>query len=158
MFCQPDIKFSIQDLCQASLSLKIITDASSGIVCRYGEIFKTHLEGYQTVVTTSPEAYKFVMFKSAKELLPLYATALRLTMGPDFVNFLSGSVHSRVRSLHLGHLSSAEALKKKVGDIEKAALIFLEEWVPETMIPAFRFGIEDVSIRDANMDTCLSCF
>lgn len=96
-------------------------------VCRYGEIFKTHILGYPCVMLASPEAARFVLVTYAHLFKPTYPKSKERLIGPSALFFHQGKYHSRLRKLVQSSLSP-EALRKLVTDIEALAVSSLESW------------------------------
>lgn len=99
------------------------------LMCRYGDLFRTHLFGYPSIVVTDPEAAKFVLDQSAlfKQLaLPEVGRLL----GSKFLGYSNHRVHSRLRRVMQSPLL---ALHNSIPYIEVLALGLMYSWEGRTI-------------------------
>ena len=97
------------------------------MVCRYGDIFKTHILGCPCVMISSPEAARIVLVSRAHLFRPTYPTSKEKIIGPEALFFHQGAYHSKVKKLvQASFLPSA--IKGSVSEIENIALKLLATW------------------------------
>lgn len=96
-------------------------------VCRYGEIFKTHLLGCPCVMLASPEAAKFVLVNQSHLFKPTYPKSKEYMIGPSALFFHQGDYHTRLRKLVQGSLSP-DSIRRLVPGIEAVAVSALGAW------------------------------
>ncbi len=102
-----------------------------GIYCRYGELFKTHVFGYPSIVTTSPEAAKFVLVEHPhlfrRRGLPFVEDAL----GYRFFGYIENHrLHMKLRKqlqVPLFHLH------KLIPQLEAWAISLMRSWEGRTV-------------------------
>lgn len=102
-----------------------------GISCRYGELFKTHVFGYPSIVTTSPEAAKFVLVEHPhlfrRRGLPFVEDAL----GYRFFGYIENHrLHMKLRKqlqVPLFHLH------KLIPQLEAWAISLMRSWEGRTV-------------------------
>lgn len=95
---------------------------------RYGEIFKSRILGYPSVMLSSPEAAKFVLVTHAHLFKPTYPRGKEKMIGPSALFFHQGHYHAHLRKLVQTSLAT-ETIKKLIPDIEAIAISCLESWV-----------------------------
>lgn len=95
------------------------------ILCRYGDIFKTHILGCPCVMLASPEAARFVLVTHANLFKPTYPKSKERLIGPSALFFHQGNYHTHLRKLVQSSLSP-EAIRKLIPDIEATAICTLE--------------------------------
>jgi (+)-abscisic acid 8'-hydroxylase len=96
-------------------------------LCRYGEIFKTHLLGCPCVMLASPEAARFVLVTQAHLFKPTYPRSKERMIGPSALFFHQGDYHLRLRKLVQGALGP-DALRALVPEVESAVRSTLAAW------------------------------
>lgn len=96
-------------------------------MCRYGEIFKTHLLGCPCVMLASPEAARFVLVTQAHLFKPTYPRSKERMIGPSALFFHQGDYHLRLRKLVQGALGP-DALRALVPEVEAAVRSTLASW------------------------------
>ncbi|KAJ0076625.1 hypothetical protein Patl1_36134 [Pistacia atlantica] len=95
---------------------------------RYGEIFKSRILGYPSVMLASPEAAKFVLVTHAHLFKPTYPRGKEKMIGPSALFFHQGHYHTHLRKLVKISLAP-QTIKKLIPDIEAIAISSLESWV-----------------------------
>lgn len=99
----------------------------NSIMCRYGNIFKSHILGCPCVMIASPEAARVVLVSQAHLFKPTYPPSKEKMIGPQALFFHQGSYHWRLKKLvHASFLPSA--IRPIVPAIENIVLNFLPTW------------------------------
>lgn len=97
------------------------------VVCRYGDVFKTHILGCPCVMISSPEAARVVLVSKAHLFKPTYPPSKERMIGPQALFFHQGPYHSRLKKLiQASFLPSA--IKASVSQIENIVLHLLPSW------------------------------
>ncbi|KAI4321517.1 hypothetical protein MLD38_034887 [Melastoma candidum] len=104
---------------------------------RYGEIFKTHILGYPSVMLASPEAARFVLVTQAHLFKPTYPKSKERLIGPSALFFHQGGYHSRLRK-HVQSSLSPEVIQSKVNEVEAILLSTLDSWDGSRVINTFQ--------------------
>lgn len=101
--------------------------ASRKLICRYGEIFKTHILGCPCVMISSPEAARIVLVSQAHLFKPTYPPSKEKMIGPEALFFHQGAYHSKLKKLvQASFLPST--IKRSVSDIEHIVQRLLPTW------------------------------
>ena len=96
-------------------------------LCRYGDIFKTHILGCPCVMVSSPEAARVVLVSRAHLFKPTYPPSKEKMIGPEALFFHQGAYHSRLKKLvQASFLPSA--IRGSVSKIEHIALKLIPTW------------------------------
>lgn len=96
-------------------------------LCRYGDIFKTHILGCPCVMISSPEAARIVLVSRAHLFKPTYPPSKEKMIGPEAIFFHQGAYHSRLKKLvQASFLPSA--IRGSVPEIEHIVLKLLPTW------------------------------
>lgn len=95
------------------------------LLCRYGDIFKTHILGCPCVMLASPEAARFVLVTHDHLFKPTYPKSKEKMIGPWALFFHQGNYHTHLRKLVQSSLSP-EPIRKLIPDIEAIAISALE--------------------------------
>lgn len=106
-------------------------------VCRYGEIFKTHILGCPCVMLASPEAARYVLVTKSHLFKPTYPKSKERLIGPSALFFHNGDYHLRIRKLVQGFLS-IDVIRNLVSSIEAAAASVMESWDGGCVINTFQ--------------------
>ncbi|XP_058227324.1 3-epi-6-deoxocathasterone 23-monooxygenase CYP90D1-like isoform X2 [Rhododendron vialii] len=79
----------------------------------YGKVFKSHLFGSPTIVSTDAEVSKYVLQSDGKVFVPSYPKSLTELMGKSSVLLINGSLHRRVHGL-IGAFFKSPHLKSQI--------------------------------------------
>lgn len=90
---------------------------------RYGKVFKSHLFGTPTIVSTDAEVSKFILQSDAKTFVPSYPKSLSELMGKSSILLISGSLQRRIHSLVAAFFKSSILKSQITRDMEQ----FVEE-------------------------------
>lgn len=83
------------------------------LIYRYGKVFKSHLFGSPTIVSTDAEVSKYVMQSDGKVFVPSYPKSLTELMGKSSILLINGSLHRRVHGL-IGAFFKSPHLKSQI--------------------------------------------
>jgi (+)-abscisic acid 8'-hydroxylase len=96
-------------------------------LCRYGDIFKTHILGCPCVMISRPEAARIVLVSRAHLFKPTYPPSKEKMIGPEAIFFHQGAYHSRLKKLiQASFLPSA--IRGSVSEVERIVLRLLPTW------------------------------
>ena len=96
-------------------------------LCRYGDIFKSHILGCPCVMVSSPQAARVVLVSQAHLFKPSYPPSKEKMIGPEALFFHEGAYHSRLKKLvQASFLPSA--IRGSVSKIEHIALKLIPTW------------------------------
>lgn len=101
-------------------------------MCRYGDIFKSHILGCPCVMISSPEAAKSVLVSQSQIFKPTYPPSKERLIGPEAIFFHQGPYHSRLKKLVLSSFQPS-ALKKAVPHIENIVIDTLSTYENNTI-------------------------
>ncbi|PSS07356.1 3-epi-6-deoxocathasterone 23-monooxygenase [Actinidia chinensis var. chinensis] len=94
----------------------------------YGKVFKSHLFGSPTIVSTDAEVSKFVLQTDGKVFVPSYPKSLTELMGKSSILLINGSLQRRVHGL-IGAFFKSPQLKAQItGDMHKYVQESMGNW------------------------------
>lgn len=85
---------------------------------RYGKVFRSHLFGSPTIVSTDAEVSRCVLQSDAKSFVPWYPKSLTELMGKSSILLINGSLQRRVHGLIGGFFKSAELKSQITRDMQ----------------------------------------
>ncbi|XP_042015275.1 abscisic acid 8'-hydroxylase 4-like [Salvia splendens] len=94
---------------------------------RYGEIFKTHILGYPSVMLAGPDAARFVLVTQAHLFKPTFPKSKEALIGPEALFFHQGNYHLRLRKLVRAGLYP-ESLRRLAPGVQAAVVAALRSW------------------------------
>ncbi|XP_024980395.1 3-epi-6-deoxocathasterone 23-monooxygenase [Cynara cardunculus var. scolymus] len=94
----------------------------------YGKVFKSHLFGSPTIVSTDAEVSRFVLQSDANSFVPSYPKSLTELMGESSILRINGNLHRRIHGL-IGAFFKSPYLKAQVtSDMRKLLLQSMATW------------------------------
>lgn len=112
----------------------IIKGKCLGFACRYGKVFKSHIFGSPTIVSTDAEVSKFVLQSDAKTFVPSYPKSLTELMGKSSILLINGSLQKRIHGL-IGAFFKSPHLKAQITrDMQKYVQESLANWKDDSPI------------------------
>lgn len=97
-------------------------------VCRYGKVFKSHVFGSPTIVSTDAEVSKFILQSDAKAFVPCYPKSLTELMGKSSILLINGSLQKRIHGL-VGAFFKSSYLKAQITkDMECYVKLAMANW------------------------------
>ena len=96
--------------------------------CRYGKVFKSHLFGSPTIVSTDAEVSRFILQSDSKVFVPSYPKSLTELMGKSSILLINGSLQRRIHGL-IGAFFKSPHLKAQITkDTEKYVQEAMGRW------------------------------
>ncbi|KAL5999520.1 hypothetical protein ACLOJK_037805 [Asimina triloba] len=100
----------------------------------YGKVFKSHILGSPTIVSTDAEVSRFVLQSDAKLFVPSYPRSLTELMGKSSILLISGSLQRRIHGL-IGAFFKSPNLKSQITqDMQKYVLEAMDGWKDDQTI------------------------
>ncbi|KAF5466460.1 hypothetical protein F2P56_016383 [Juglans regia] len=94
----------------------------------YGKVFKSHIFGSPTIVSTDAEVNKFVLQSDAKAFVPSYPKSLTELMGKSSILLINGSLQRRIHGL-IGAFFKSPHLKAQITrDMQKYVQESMANW------------------------------
>ncbi|KAL7140288.1 hypothetical protein ABFS83_09G111200 [Erythranthe nasuta] len=94
----------------------------------YGKVFKTHLFGNPTIVSTDAEVSKIILQSDARIFVPSYPKSLMELMGKSSILLINGSLQRRIHGL-IGNFFKSSNLKSQItSEMEKYLLNSMGNW------------------------------
>lgn len=98
-------------------------------VCkRYGKVFKSHIFGTATIVSTDAEVNKIVLQSDPTAFVPFYPKTVRELMGKSSILLINGSLHRRFHGLVGSFLKSPPLKAQIVRDMHKFLSESMDLW------------------------------
>ncbi|KAH7565464.1 hypothetical protein JRO89_XS09G0212200 [Xanthoceras sorbifolium] len=95
---------------------------------RYGKVFKSHIFGTPSIVSTDAEVSKIVLQSDAKAFVPFYPKSLTELMGKSSILLINGSLQRRIHGL-IGAFFKSSHLKAQITrDMQKYVQKSMESW------------------------------
>ncbi|KAG6555214.1 hypothetical protein Mapa_003254 [Marchantia paleacea] len=123
---------------------------------KYGKLglYKTHLFGEPTILTTSSDAYRWVN-AHGDLFLPGWPDSFKLLIGSTSIALVAGDKHKRMKRLTGPSLQGTETLSRFAMQIAKEDVKELETWAHEKVINTFD-AVTKV-VFDRMMKILISC-
>ncbi|XP_011009161.1 PREDICTED: 3-epi-6-deoxocathasterone 23-monooxygenase-like isoform X2 [Populus euphratica] len=94
----------------------------------YGKVFKSHIFGSPTIVSTDAEVSKFILQSDAKVFVPSYPKSLTELMGKSSILLINGSLQRRIHGL-IGAFFKSPHLKAQITrDMQSYVEESMEKW------------------------------
>ncbi|KAK9726963.1 hypothetical protein RND81_05G248900 [Saponaria officinalis] len=94
----------------------------------YGKVFKSHIFGKPTIVSTDAEVNKFILQSDAKLFVPSYPKSLTELMGKSSILLINGSLQRRIHGL-IGSFFKSPQLKAQVTkDMRSYVVQAMDKW------------------------------
>ncbi|XP_026449272.1 3-epi-6-deoxocathasterone 23-monooxygenase-like isoform X2 [Papaver somniferum] len=106
--------------------------------CLYGNVFKSHLFGSQTIVSTDAEVNKHVL--DSKTFIPAYPRSLTELMGESSILVTNGNLHKKLHGLIGAFLKFPQLKAQITRDMQKYVHETMSHWKDDQLI-----YIQDVS-------------
>lgn len=96
--------------------------------CRYGKVFKSHIFGSPTIVSTDADVNKFILQSDAKVFVPSYPKSLMQLMGESSILLINGTLQRRIHGL-IGAFFKSQQLKVQItSDMQKYVQESMANW------------------------------
>ncbi|XP_039144146.1 cytochrome P450 90D2 [Dioscorea cayenensis subsp. rotundata] len=100
----------------------------------YGKVFKSHIFGSPTIVSTDAEVSRVVLQSDAKAFVPSYPKSLTELMGKSSILLINGGLHRRVHGL-IGAFFKSPLLKSQITtDMHKYVQHLMSGWQDNQLI------------------------
>uniref|UniRef100_A0A5B6YXS5 22alpha-hydroxysteroid 23-monooxygenase n=1 Tax=Davidia involucrata TaxID=16924 RepID=A0A5B6YXS5_DAVIN len=94
----------------------------------YGKVFKSHIFGSPTIVSTDAEVSRFILQSDAKSFVPSYPKSLTELMGKSSILLINGSLQRRIHGL-IGAFFKSPHLKAQITqDMQKYVQESMDNW------------------------------
>ncbi|KAF3778850.1 Abscisic acid 8'-hydroxylase 3 [Nymphaea thermarum] len=126
---------------------------------RYGDVFRTHVLGYPSVMLAGPDDVKFVLASRSELFKPTYPRSKMTLIGPSALFFHEGDYHMRLRKLVQASLLP-DSIRSIVADVEAVAISVLASWSHGNVVHVFSemkqytFNVGITSILGILEDSC----
>lgn len=94
----------------------------------YGKVFKSHIFGSRTIVSTDAEVSKLVLLSGAEAFVPSYPKSLSELLGKSSILQTNGSLHRRVHGLVGAFLKSANLKAQVTRDMQNYVQESMKNW------------------------------
>ncbi|KAK2653838.1 hypothetical protein Ddye_013694 [Dipteronia dyeriana] len=102
--------------------------------CMYGKVFKSHIFGTPTIVSTDAEVSKIVLQSDAKAFVPSYPKSLTELMGKSSILLINGILQRRIHGL-IGAFFKSPHLKAQITrDMQNYVQKSMESWTDDQPI------------------------
>ncbi|KMT05545.1 hypothetical protein BVRB_7g176680 [Beta vulgaris subsp. vulgaris] len=103
----------------------------------YGKVFKSHIFGKQTIISTDAEVNRFILQSDAKLFVPSYPKSLTELMGKSSILLINGSLQKRIHGL-VGSFFKSSHLKAQITrDMQIYVQQAMDKWADNTHFPIF---------------------
>ncbi|GMI66204.1 cytochrome P450, family 90, subfamily D, polypeptide 1 [Hibiscus trionum] len=100
----------------------------------YGKVFKSHIFGTPTIVSTDSEVSRFVLQSDAKAFVPFYPKSLTDLMGKSSILLINGSLQRKIHGL-IGSFFKSPLLKHQIAtDMQNYVQISMDKWREDHLI------------------------
>lgn len=94
----------------------------------YGTVFKSHLFGSPTIVSTDAEVSRVIMQSDAKTFVPSYPKSLMELMGKSSILLINGALQRRIHGLIASFFKSPNLKAQIATDMDKYVVESMGEW------------------------------
>ncbi|OAY36516.1 3-epi-6-deoxocathasterone 23-monooxygenase CYP90D1 isoform X2 [Manihot esculenta] len=94
----------------------------------YGKVFKSHIFGSPTIVSTDAEVSKFILQSDAKIFVPSYPKSLTELMGKSSILLINGSLQKRIHGLVGAFFKSAHLKVQITRDMQVYVQESMQKW------------------------------
>jgi 3-epi-6-deoxocathasterone 23-monooxygenase len=102
-----------------------------GNLYRYGKVFKSHIFGSPTIVSTDAEVSRSVLQSDAKTFVPSYPKSLTELMGKSSILLINGSLQRRIHGLIGAFLKSPHLKAQITRDMQKYVQESMRSWAED---------------------------
>ncbi|CAD5194280.1 unnamed protein product [Musa acuminata subsp. malaccensis] len=94
----------------------------------YGKVFKSHIFGSPTIVSTDAEVSRFILQSDEKSFVPWYPKSLTELMGKSSILMINGSLQKRVHGLIGAFLKSGHLKSQVTKDMQRYVQETMSNW------------------------------
>lgn len=91
-------------------------------------MFKSHIFGSPTIVSTDSEVSKFILQSDSKTFVPSYPKSLTELMGKSSILLINGSLQKRIHGLVGGFFKSPQLKSQITTDMQTYVQRAMAEW------------------------------
>ncbi|KAI4381871.1 hypothetical protein MLD38_007898 [Melastoma candidum] len=95
---------------------------------KYGKMFKSHLFGSPTIISTDAEINRFILQSDSKIFVPSYPKSLTELMGKSSILLINGNLQRRIHGLVGSFFKSAQLKAQVTNDMEIYIQEAMETW------------------------------
>ncbi|GMH03750.1 hypothetical protein Nepgr_005589 [Nepenthes gracilis] len=95
---------------------------------RYGKVFKSHIFGNPTIVSTDAEVSRFILQSDAKVFVPSYPKSLTELMGKSSILLINGGLQRRIHGLVGSFFKSSQLKAQITTDMNKYSQQAMNGW------------------------------
>lgn len=100
----------------------------------YGKVFKSHLFGSPTIVSSDAEVSKIILQSDARTFIPSYPKSLMELMGKSSILVINGSLQRRIHGL-IGSFFKSPTLKSQItAEMERYVMESMGRWTEDSPI------------------------
>ncbi|MED6140936.1 hypothetical protein PIB30_098422, partial [Stylosanthes scabra] len=100
----------------------------------YGKVFKSHIFGSPTIISTDADVNKFILQSDAKLFVPSYPKSVTELMGKSSILLVNGSIQGRIHGL-VGSFFKSQILKSQITtDMQNYVQESMANWSEESPI------------------------
>ncbi|ONK76599.1 uncharacterized protein A4U43_C03F29980 [Asparagus officinalis] len=100
----------------------------------YGKVFKSHLFGKPTIVSTDPEVSKFILQSVSEDFVPFFPGSLTELVGKSSILVINGSLQRRVHGL-IGSFFKSPILKAHItADMQRDLQEIMASWRDDQIV------------------------
>lgn len=127
------------------------------VFCRYGKVFKSHLFGSPTIVSSDAEVSRIILQSDAKTFVPSYPKSLMELMGKSSILLINGNLQRRIHGL-IGSFFKSPNLKAQITtDMQKYVMESMGKWREDCPI-CIQDEAKNVSLSRITHSVCMCVF
>ncbi|RWW16723.1 hypothetical protein GW17_00019373, partial [Ensete ventricosum] len=100
----------------------------------YGKVFRSHLFGSPTIVSTDAEVSRRILQSDASSFVPWYPKSLTELMGKSSILLINGNLQRRVHGLIGAFFKSPDLKAQITGDMQRYAQESMAKWKDHQLI------------------------
>ncbi|KAG2376902.1 Cytochrome P450 [Vigna angularis] len=118
---------------------------------RHGSLFKTHVLGSPTVISTDPEINRYILMNEAKGLVPGYPDSMRKILGTN-ISEVHGAEHKRIRGSLLSLVGPIAVKDRLLTEVDDFMSSYLDNWdavvedEPNSFIEYFKASFDKMAL------------
>ncbi|XP_073121079.1 3-epi-6-deoxocathasterone 23-monooxygenase CYP90D1 [Henckelia pumila] len=100
----------------------------------YGKVFKSHLFGSPTIISTDAEVSKIILQSDANIFVPSYPKSVMELMGKSSILLVNGSLHKRLHRLIASFIKSPNLKAQITTDMQKYVMESMDKWTQHSPV------------------------
>lgn len=105
-----------------------------GVLNRYGKVFKSHIFGSATIVSTDEEVSRCILQSDSNTFVPSYPKSLTVLMGKSSILLINGYLQRRIHGLIGSFLKSPHLKAQITRDMQKYVQQSMQTWREDRII------------------------